>query len=375
MSELKKVLERYRDPRLARRIAEKIRELASKIGEKILIMHVCGTHEWTITHYGIRHVLPENVEVRAGPGCPVCVLPAADIDSMIRLGLEERISILTFGDVSRARGGRGLSLEDARGLGLDLRIVYSFQDAVEIASREPERRFVFFGVGFDTTCPSVAHAVLRGLPSNMVVLSSHRYVPPAVGWVMCREDLEVDGFIAPGHSGTVTGMRPYREYFERNPRPIVFSGFEPLDVLVSIYMVLRQLSTARYSIENEYTRSVTWEGNARAMATALEVFELKEGLWRGIGLIEGSAFDFREKYSRVDARAVYGIEQPRSDPGMPGGCRCAEVIIGKATPTECPLYMRVCTPRTPVGPCMVSVEGTCKIWADHRILRREVERA
>ena len=368
LSDLFKILKEYRDPILARKLIEKIKLLARKLENRVLIMHVCGTHEWTITHYGIRYVLPENIEVRAGPGCPVCILPAKDIDAVIDLALEENLSVITYGDVSRAKGARGLSLEDARSLGLDLRVVYSLQDAFTIARRESSRRFLFFGVGFDTTCPSTAYMILRGPPSNMMFYSSYRYVPPAVGWLLELEDLEVDGFITPGHSGTVTGMKPYKKYFDRNPRPMVFSGFEPIDVLISILMVLRQLVKREYRIENEYTRSVRWEGNTLAMSTALKVFELEDGLWRGIGVIGESAFEFRREYRSVDAREIYGIEKPLKEDYMPSGCKCADIIIGKAVPTDCPLYMQTCTPQKPVGPCMVSVEGTCRIWAEHKVL-------
>jgi len=368
VSNLFELLKQYRDPVLARRLIDRIRALAKRLEERVLIMHVCGTHEWTITHYGIRYVLPENIEVRAGPGCPVCILPAQDIDTVIDLALEERLSVIAYGDVSRARGTMGLSLEDARSLGLDLRIVYSLQDAITIAKRESNKRFLFFGVGFDTTCPSTAYMVLKGPPSNMMFYSCYRYVPPSVGWLLELKDLEIEGFITPGHSGTVTGMEPYKKYFDRNPKPMVFSGFEPIDVLISILMILRQIVKREYKIENEYTRSVRWEGNTIAMSTALRVFKLEEGLWRGIGVIEGSAFEFKEEFSSIDARRIYGLEKPLKEDYMPSGCRCADIIIGKTVPTECPLYMQACTPQRPIGPCMVSVEGTCRIWAEHRVL-------
>jgi len=371
LSSLPEILKEFRSPSLAKRAVEKIRELASRIEQRVLIMHVCGTHEWTITHYGIRQLLPENVEVRSGPGCPVCITPAQDIDAAIKLALEEKLAVFSFGDASRARGAKGLSLEDARSVGLDLRVVYSVQDACSIALREPEKKFLFFGVGFDTTCPSAAFAVLAGLPKNMIFLSSFRYVPPSVGWLLERDDLNIDGFIMPGHSGTVTGMKPYKEYFDRNPKPMVFSGFEPLDVLLSIYIVLKQLVTHEYKIENEYTRSVTWEGNVRAMRAALRVFDLEDGLWRGVGVIKGSAFEFKREFENIDARKLYGIEKPMElEKDTPEGCKCAEIIIGKAVPTDCPFYMRACTPRRPLGPCMVSVEGTCRIWAEHLVLSR-----
>jgi len=363
---LKEILSKYRDPKLAKKIIDKIELLASKLDRKILIMHVCGTHEWTITHYGVRDVLPENLEVRAGPGCPVCITPATDIDNMVRLSLKEGLRISTYGDMSRAKGSRGLSLEDARGLGGDIRIVYSVQDAIRL-SREDAIKSVFFGVGFDTTAPSTAYMVLKGLPKNLTIYSSYRYVPPAVGFLMMSPDLEVDGFINPGHSSTVTGMASYKEYFEMNPKPMVFAGFEPIDILIAVYMILKQIHDGQPRMENEYTRSVRWEGNVKAMKTLFKVFYLEKGFWRGIGYIDNSAFNFRKKFQDIDAREIYSLEYSISD-YLPKGCRCSDIIKGKALPSECPHYMKTCNPNTPIGPCMVSIEGTCRIWAEHKIL-------
>ena len=365
--DLKTLLRQYRDPRLARRLTEKIHEVAREIRDDILIMHVCGTHEWTITHYGIRSLMPDNVELRAGPGCPVCITPASDIDAMVRLAVEEGVVVAVYGDMSRARGGRGVSLEDAKSMGGDVRIVYAVQDAFRIAEKLRDREVVFFGVGFDTTAPATAYMVLKGAPRNMSILSSYRYVPPAVGALLEAPDLEVDAVINPGHSSTVTGMKPYKEYFERSRKPMVFSGFEPIDVLISIYILLRQIRSGKAEMVNEYTRSVTWEGNVRAMATALRVFELRDGYWRGFGVVERSAFEFRDGFESVDARARYGIPEPTARAEFVGGARCADVIKGKIDPIECPLYMRECTPETPKGPSMVSVEGTCRIWAEHKV--------
>lgn len=370
--DLKDILKLYRDPILARRIVDKIWEYSKKV-DKVMIMHVCGTHEWTITHYGIRSLLPDNIEVRAGPGCPVCILPAQDIDSIIKLALDEDLTVLSYGDVSRAKGGSGYSLEDSKALGFDLKIVYSIQDAYEIALSNKDRKFIFFGVGFDTTAPSTAYMILKGVPDNLIFLSSYRYVPPSIGYIIQAEDIMVDGIINPGHSSTVTGMAPYRKYFESKPIPMVFSGFEPIDVLISIYMILRQIISGEYRMENEYSRSVTWDGNVKAMNTLFKVFKLLDGLWRGIGVIDGSGFEFKDEFRNINARYLYDLEYPNKDSHMPSGCRCADIIKGKITPIECPLYMKMCRPDKPIGPCMVSIEGTCRIWAEHMILSKAGE--
>lgn len=364
--EIKQILSRYRDPLLVRRVVEKIHELARQV-TKLNIMHVCGTHEWTITHWGIRALLPENIEVRAGPGCPVCITPASDIDAAIKLALDG-IYVLTYGDVSRARGSRMLSLEDCRAMGGKIGIVYSFMDAVKIAGSNPSVEYVFLGAGFETTAPLVAYGVLKGLPENLKIISSHRYVPPAVGLLAESEDLAIDAFINPGHASTVSGMEAYKPYFDRCRKPMVFAGFEPLDVLLAIYTILKQFKDGEPRMENEYARSVTWEGNVEAKKNLFEVFDLEDGYWRGVAVVPGSAMVFKTHFSRIDARNVYGLDQGRGD-HFPSNARCAEVIKGMIDPPECPLYMKACAPATPIGPTMVGVEGTCRIWAQHRVTR------
>ena len=363
---MRQIISRYRDPGLAKSIIQKIWEISKDL-PRVKIMHVCGTHEWTITHWGIRTLLPENVEVRAGPGCPVCITPASDIDAAIKLALDG-IHVLTYGDMSRAKGSRMISLEDCEAEGGKVGIVYSFMDAVKLAKSNPSEEYVFLGAGFETTAPIVAYWILRGLPENLKILSAHRYVPPAVGLLAESEDLAIDAFINPGHASTISGMKAYKPYFDRCGKPMVFAGFEPIDVLMAIYMVLRQLRDGTPKIENEYRRSVTWEGNLRAQRALREAFDLKEGYWRGVAVIPESFMDVKEKFSRVDARKVYGIGRKGGD-YFPSKARCAEVIKGLIDPPECPLYMRSCTPSTPIGPAMVGVEGTCRIWAQNRLIR------
>jgi len=365
-SEIKQILSRYRDPILVKRVVEKIHEVAKHL-PKIKIMHVCGTHEWTITHWGIRSLLPENVEVRAGPGCPVCVTPASDIDAAIKLALDG-VHVLTYGDMSRAKGSKMMSLEDCRAEGGKIGVVYSFMDAVKIAKSNPNLEYVFLGAGFETTAPLVAYGILKGLPENLKIISSHRYVPPAVGLLAESDDLEIDAFINPGHASTISGMKAYKQYFDRCRKPMVFAGFEPLDVLLAIYAILRQFKERKPRMENEYGRAVTWEGNIKAQENLFRVFDLEEGYWRGVAMIPESAMILKHEFSQIDARNAYGLDQGRGD-HFPSEARCAEVIKGIIDPPECPLYMKTCTPATPVGPTMVGVEGTCRIWAQHKVTK------
>ena len=360
------ILEGYRDPALASKLRLEIDRLAQAIPDHVIIMHVCGSHEWTITHFGIRTLLPENIEVRAGPGCPVCVTPAADIDAAVRLSLEGK-TILTYGDMSRAKGS-GMSLSEAKASGGDVRVVYSVHDAVKIAETNPEREHVFFAVGFETTAPPTAYEILKGPPPNLTFLNAYRYVPPAVEAVATSPDLAVAGFMNAGHASTVTGMKAYEPCFRKTRKPMVFSGFEPVDVLISIAMLLRQIAAGEPKMENEYTRAVTWDGNVRAQAAMDKVFERVDGYWRGVATIPASGFRMREEFQEHDARARFGLrEAPGSEQFVPQA-RCGDVILGKIDPPECPLYLKGCTLASPKGPTMVSTEGTCRIWADHKIL-------
>ncbi len=311
-------------------------------------------------------MLPQNVEVRAGPGCPVCVTPASDIDAAVKLSLEGK-TLLTYGDMSKAKG-KEMSLFEAKAAGGDVRIVYSVHDAVQMAEANPQREFVFFAVGFETTAPPTAYEILNDPARNLSFLVSYRYVPPAVGAVATSPELAVDGFLNAGHASTITGMRAYEPYFETTRKPMVFSGFEPIDVLISIAMLLRQIAESHPKLENEYTRAVTWEGNVRAQEAMQKVFELGDGYWRGVATIPESGFKIRNEFREYDARVKYDLkETPGSEQFVPEA-RCGEVILGKIDPPECPLYMKQCNPTFPKGPTMVSAEGTCKIWAEHKIL-------
>src|SRR3972149_1583444 len=350
---------RFRDPELAKSIAQKIREIAPK-DEIVKICHICGTHEWTITHYGLRILLPSNVEVITGPGCPVCIVPASEVDEAVELAMKG-MSITCFGDVLRVPGSR-MSLLDAKAKGADIRIVYSVSDAVKMAENEANKEFVFFAVGFETTAPSTAVEISQKPPINLSFLVSHRVIPPAMELLANMEDLNLNGFIAPGHVSTIIGLRPYEVFPRKYGMPTVVAGFEPLDVLFSVYMIIRQLSENKPRLENEYTRAVRWEGNAKAQRLIQEVFDVKDGKWRGLGTIPSSKLTLKKQYAAYNAELNYNVKVEEGIDLQPG-CRCHLAVIGKIKPSECPLFMNACTPQNPVGACMVSMEGTCRVWA------------
>jgi hydrogenase expression/formation protein HypD len=350
---------RFRDPELARSVAQKIHALTPK-DKSIKICHVCGTHEWTITHYGLRSLLPANVEVIAGPGCPVCIVPASEVDAAVELALKG-VVIACFGDLLRVPGSH-MSLLDAKAKGADVRVVYSVSDAVQMARNEADKEFVFFAVGFETTAPSTAVEVSQKPRGKLSFLVSHRVIPPAMELLARMEDLNLNGFIAPGHVSTIIGLRPYEVFPRKYGLPTVVAGFEPLDVLFAVYMILKQLHERKPVLENEYMRAVQWEGNTKAQRRISEVFDVKDGKWRGLGTIPASKLVLKKQYVAYDALLKYDVKVAEGVDSQPG-CRCHLVVIGKIKPSECPLFMRACTPQNPVGACMVSMEGTCRVWA------------
>jgi hydrogenase expression/formation protein HypD len=351
----------FRDRSLASLIKRKIEGLA--LSDSVKLCHICGTHEWTITHSGLRSLLPENVSLIAGPGCPVCIVPAREIDEAVWLSLNG-VTVETFGDMYRAPGSE-MSLADAKSQGASIRVVYSVRDAVAMARKEPERDFVFFAIGFETTVPMNALEVPR-CPENLSFLVSHRLIPPSMEFLTDSEDLSIDGFIAPGHVSTIIGLKPYQKFPEKYGIPTVVAGFESLDVLITVYMLLRQIKEGRPRLENEYARAVTYEGNVRAQGLISKVFDIIDEAWRGIGVIPLSTLRLKTEFSQRDARQIYDIKVGSGRDIYPG-CSCHLVIMGKITPMECPLFMGACTPETPKGACMVSNEGTCRTWALHHV--------
>jgi len=358
LSEMSEKL-RYRDPELASEIAQKIRAL-TPVNRTIRFCHVCGTHEWTITHYGLRSLLPANLEVIAGPGCPVCIVPAAEIDEAIQVA-QKGVAVTCFGDVLRVPGSR-TSLLEAKAEGADVRVVYSVTDAVEMAKVDPGKEFVFFAVGFETTAPSTAVEALGPPPQNLSFLVSHRLIPPAMELLLGVGDLQINGFIAPGHVSAIIGLKPYALFPRIYRMPTVVAGFEPIDVLMAIYMMVKQLSNGSSVLENEYARIVKPEGNPKALEAMGKAFEITAGNWRGIGRLPDSALTLRRELSSYDAHQKFGVKVEQGKDILLG-CECHLVIIGKIKPNQCPMFMTACTPEKPVGACMVSSEGTCRVWS------------
>ncbi|MHA2055554.1 MAG: hydrogenase formation protein HypD [Candidatus Hodarchaeales archaeon] len=354
----------YQDPEMIKKLSHKISELAEKLNDqKVKICHVCGTHEFTISHWGIRSLLPPSVEVIAGPGCPVCVCPNEDIEQAIWLAKNGYI-LTTFGDMSRVPSSKG-SLLTARAEGASIQIVYSFIDVIKLAKKNPTKNYVFFSIGFETTAPIVAIELInRNLPSNVSILSSHRLVPPAMELLMEQVDIQIDGFIAPGHVSTITGSDIYKPITSKNDIPIVISGFEPVDVMMGIMEIMQQLIKNKPRTANLYTRVVTPQGNKKAQEAIDTAYQVIDAKWRGIGIIPRSGLEIASHFDAVNIRLLENIPISGSR-DIPKGCRCADVILGKIYPSKCSLFNTKCTPENPIGPCMVGTEGTCAIHAQY----------
>lgn len=349
----------FKDPKLARGLIETIHRLAP---EHATLMEVCGTHTVAIARNGIRDLMPEGLRLASGPGCPVCVTCNHDIDTVIALARIPNVTITTFGDMTRVPGSTS-SLLAEQAAGRSVEIVYSPLDALAFAKAHPEREVVFVGVGFETTTPLVAMAIKRakamGL-SNFTVFAAHKNMPGALELLVGDPTLELDALILPGHVSTIIGAEPYRFLAEKYGIPGVITGFEPVDVLQGIAMLVRQLHEGRAEIEIAYARGVMPEGNPVALAAIDEVFETCTATWRGLGDIPGSGYRIREEFADFDAvRRFEPDVEPTRDPK---GCRCGDVLRARIAPNECPLFRTVCTPENPVGPCMVSSEGSCAAY-------------
>lgn len=349
----------FKDPKLARGLIETIHRLAP---EHATLMEVCGTHTVAIARNGIRDLMPEGLRLASGPGCPVCVTCNRDIDTVIALARIPNVTITTFGDMTRVPGSTS-SLLAEQAAGRSVEIVYSPLDALAFAKAHPEREVVFVGVGFETTTPLVAMAIKRakamGL-SNFTVFAAHKNMPGALELLVGDPTLELDALILPGHVSTIIGAEPYRFLAEKYGIPGVVTGFEPVDVLQGIAMLVRQLHEGRAEIEIAYARGVMPEGNPVALAAIDEVFETCTATWRGLGDIPGSGYRIRDEFADFDAvRRFEPDVEPTRDPK---GCRCGDVLRARIAPNECPLFRTVCTPENPVGPCMVSSEGSCAAY-------------
>ena len=354
-----KHLDEYREAQLSKALAEKIKRRSAR---PVRLMEVCGTHTVSIFRSGIRSLLPETISLLSGPGCPVCVTSQGEIDAFVTLARKEDVIITTFGDLMRVPGS-GSSLQKERAEGRDIRIVYSTTDAVDIARNNSGKKVVFLGIGFETTAPTIAAAILSARQAglkNFSVLSAHKLVPPALEALMSLSGVQIDGFILPGHVSVIIGLKGYRDFYRKHRIPCVVAGFEPADLLQAIGRLTDMIEKNQPGLENAYGRAVTEEGNRTAQKILEEVFEPADVSWRGIGVIPESGLILRKTYAAYDAARVFNL-QVRVSP-EPKGCACGEILIGTKLPTECALYKKVCTPIDPVGPCMVSTEGTCAAY-------------
>ncbi|ADP76906.1 hydrogenase expression/formation protein HypD [Methanothermus fervidus DSM 2088] len=337
-------------------LSKKITSMINEISRPVKIMHVCGSHEHTIMQYGIRSLLPDEVEVIAGPGCPVCCVPIEEIDECVELA-KQGVTVTTFGDMFRVPGSKG-SLADAKAEGADVRIVYGINNAVEIA-KNIDNDVVFMAVGFETTAPTTASEILTEPPENFSILCCHRLIPPVLDFLISSGEVKLDGLIEPGHVSTIIGMEPYVPISEKYKIPQVIAGFNPLDVLMAVYMILKQINEGRAEVENEYSRVVKREGNIRAQKVMKEVFKVVTKSWRGFPKVPNSVLELKKEFSEYNAREKYDIEVESKEDKS--GCICGEILRGVARPEDCPLFRKVCTPMNPIGACMVSREGTCNI--------------
>ncbi len=348
---------RYQSEGLAKQIVAKLKDLKLTLR----LMHVCGTHQDTLVRFGLNSMLQEaGIEVRPGPGCPVCVTTAREIEEAIALARSGKV-VATFGDMFRVPGEKQ-SLADVKAEGHDVRMVYSITDCIAIAEKT-DRDVVFFSIGFETTAPTPASVILHNPPENFSILSTHRIIPPAMEALINMGELKIDGFIDPGHVSAIIGADSYEFLSSRYNIPQVIAGFEPLDVLIAVYMLAMQIRNGEAKVENEYARVVKPEGNEKAKRIMNAVFEPCDISWRGFPVIPGSGLTLKDEFVDYDARKRYEDELSAlsSDYKEPAGCRCGEILRGLVNPDECPLFGTMCTPQHPVGPCMVSREGSCNI--------------
>ncbi|MEO0293931.1 MAG: hydrogenase formation protein HypD [candidate division WOR-3 bacterium] len=352
----------FRDKEISKRIIEKIKEDLKDYKEKIYLMEVCGTHTHAFFSSGIMSLLPENIVHLSGPGCPVCVTTNDYIDKAIAYSRLPYVIITTFGDMMRVPGSYS-SLEKERAKGNNIKVVYSPIESLNIAKKNPDKKVIFLGVGFETTAPLVAYTILTALNEkikNFFVLSGHKLIPPAMKALLEKKETKIDGFICPGHVSTIIGEEPYLPIVKKFKIPSVIAGFEPVDILEAIEILTRNIIRKRASLENQYKRVVRKEGNKKALSLMKEVFKTESTSWRGLGVIPNSGLYIKDEYSEIDAEKNLSVEVEKTKENP--ACRCGEVLRGVRKPNECELFKRVCTPENPIGPCMVSGEGTCAAY-------------
>lgn len=354
------LLDKFRDPDLCKGLLDRLHTL---VDQEFRFMEVCGTHTVAIFQSGLRSLLPEKIVHLSGPGCPVCVTHESEVNAFIDLAGRKDVIVATFGDLMRVPGSKGRSLKKAQADGAQVAVVYSPPDALKLAADNPDKTVVFLGVGFETTAPAVAGTMLMARQQgihNFKVLSFHKVVPPALVALMTDPEVNIDAFIMPGHVSAIIGVEPYRIVAEQFGKSAAVTGFEPVDILGSLVFLVEAWKKGEPQVANLYSRIVRDGGNARAREVIDQVFETADALWRGIGMIPGSGLEIREEFEEFDAKKAYGITIVES-PALPG-CRCGDVLKGKLRPDLCPLFKKACTPATPVGPCMVSTEGSCAAY-------------
>jgi hydrogenase expression/formation protein HypD len=354
-----KFVDEYRDPELGRKLLDRIRRHSSKPAR---LMEFCGGHTVAIFKHGLRQLLPENIKMLSGPGCPVCVTASADLDRAIATARQPDVIVASFGDMIRVPGSHA-SLQQAKAGGADVRIVYSAQDALAIARENPDKSVVFIGIGFETTSPTIAASILQAEQeriSNYFVQSLHKLCPPIMKAILDMGEVRLDGIICPGHVSSIIGSQPYQFIPDSYRIACAISGFEPLDIILSVDMLVTQIEARQPEIEIAYRRGVRPEGNQQAIRLMETVFEVGDAAWRGIGTVPLSGLRINSGYERFDAEKRFDIE---TGPALePEGCLCGSILRGVSTPLECSLFREICTPEHPVGPCMVSAEGSCATY-------------
>ena len=353
-------LSQFKDKSLVLSLAQAIQKKSNSFG-LLRIMHVCGTHENSIMRYALRDLLPNNIKLIAGPGCPVCVTSSRDIDAIINFGIKNECIIATFGDMLRVKGSQ-YSLFSASKVGLNVKMIYGIDELIELA-RNTKKEVIFLSVGFETTAAPIASVIKSyNLPENLSFFSVHKYTPNGVLELLKAGKINIDALILPGHASVISGLLPYEKVADNFKLPCVAAGFEPADILSAVLMIINQLECKTSKVENEYKRVLSYEGNKLGQKTLNDVFDLTDSTWRGLGVIRKSGFDFNAKHNFLNAKVKFNIQFSNKYTEGQKGCRCAEVILGVIEPTQCPLYAKVCNPYNPIGPCMVSDEGTCRNW-------------
>lgn len=357
-----KFIDEYRDPAVAKALLKRIASTAKKISRNVTIMEICGSHTYAIGRFGIRKLLPENIKLISGPGCPVCVTSARDVDIALHLAGLHNVIFATFGDMLRVPGTGGESLQKKRAAGADVHVVSSADECIALAQANPQKEIIMMGIGFETTAPTIAAVIAscrKKEIKNFSVFSVHKIVPPAINALLADPLLNIDGFLCPGHVSIMIGADAYRMIPDAG-RAAVITGFEPVDILEGVWMLLQQIESGRKDVAIQYSRGVKPEGNTRAMNLLHAVFEPSDAEWRGLGTIPASGLTLREDFTSFDTSKKFPLPDIKS--GDIAGCGCGDILRGIKLPDDCPLFKKVCTPVNPIGPCMVSSEGTCSTY-------------